>query len=82
MKKNVSALALASLCLLPYVARGQFANAVLSYDHGTGFAANFTNANAALGAPASGNSVTPYAPPFSTVRDPLLIAAQQLAHKL
>src|SRR6266704_1499941 len=66
MKKNVSALALASLCLLPYVARGQFANAVLSYDHGTGFAANFTNANAALGAPTSGSGLTPFAPPFST----------------
>jgi hypothetical protein len=66
MKKNVSALALASLFVLPYVAHGQFANGVLSYDRGTGFAANFTNANAALGAPASGSSVTPFAPPFST----------------
>jgi hypothetical protein len=66
MNKNVSALALASMFVLPYVTRGQFANAVISYDHGTGYAANFTNSNAALGAPASGGSVTPYAPPFST----------------
>src|SRR5437763_6935301 len=66
MKKNVSALALASLFVLPQVTRGQFANAVLSYERGTGFAANFTNATAALGAPASATSVTPYSPPFST----------------
>ncbi len=66
MKTNTLALALASLFLVPSVTRAQFASAVVSYDHGTGFAANFTNANAALGAPASGGSVTPYAPPFST----------------
>jgi hypothetical protein len=68
MKKNVnvSVLALASLLGMPGVTFGQFANAVLSYDHGTGFAASFTNANAALGAPTSAGSVTPYAPPFST----------------
>src|SRR6266567_4439795 len=66
MNKVILVLALASLFLIPSVTRAQFANAVLSYDHGTGFAANFTNANAAIGAPTSGSSVTPFAPPFST----------------
>ena len=66
MKKLPLMLALASLFVPQFVVRAQFANAVISYDHGTGFAANFTNANAALGAPASGSGVTPYAPPFST----------------
>src|SRR5258705_6155169 len=66
MKKNVLALAVTSFLVLSGIARGQFANAVVSYEHGTGFAANFTNPNAALGAPASGSGVTPYAPLFST----------------
>src|SRR6266567_8979074 len=66
MNKVTLGLALASLFVPQSVVRAQFANAVISYDHGTGFAANFTNANAALGAPTSGSSVTPFAPPFST----------------
>jgi hypothetical protein len=66
MKKNVLGLALASLCVLPNASRAQFANTVISYDRGTGFAANFTNASAALGAPTTGGAVTPYAAPFST----------------
>ena len=45
--------------------RAQYADAVLSYSPGTGFAAGFTNTSAALGAPASGSSVNPMAPPFS-----------------
>lgn len=65
MKKLSLLLALAS-SFLTSATHAQFANAVLSYDRGTGFAANFTNANAALGAPAAGAGVTPYAPPFST----------------
>ena len=32
---------------------------------GTGFAAGFTNAGAALGAPSTGASITPFGPPFS-----------------
>src|SRR5882672_6133169 len=56
---------LAGLLLVPSVTRAQFASAVISYEHGTGYAANFTNSNAALGAPASGSGVTPFAPPFS-----------------
>src|SRR6185369_8924378 len=58
--------ALAGLLFVSLNACAQFASAVVSYDHGTGFAANFTNASAALGAPTSGSSVTPFAPPFST----------------
>src|SRR5690348_9508853 len=66
MNKVTVVLAMASLFVPQSSVRAQFANAVISYDHGTGFAANFTNSNAALGAPASGSSVTPFAPPFST----------------
>ncbi len=66
MNKVTLGLALASVFLTPALTHAQFANAVLSYDHGTGFAANFTNSNAALGPPTSGSNVTPFAPPFST----------------
>jgi len=52
--------------VLPQVTSAQFATSVLAYERGTGFAANYTNANAALGAPSTGSGVTPYAPPFST----------------
>jgi hypothetical protein len=61
-------------CWLPAIAgwlvmslntRAQFANAVIAYDAGTGFAAGFTNTSAALGAPTSGTGVTPFAPPFA-----------------
>lgn len=59
-------LALAGALFSPFTAPAQFASTVVSYAPGTGFAANFTNANAALGAPAAGGSITPFAPPFST----------------
>jgi hypothetical protein len=65
MEKLPLMLAFASLSLVPFGTRAQFANAVISYDRGIGFAANFTNSNAALGAPASSSGVTPFAPPFS-----------------
>jgi hypothetical protein len=58
--------AIAGLFLFRSVVSAQFATSVVGYDHGTGFAANFTNANAALGGPTTGSSITPYAPPFST----------------
>jgi hypothetical protein len=66
MKRKLLVLALAGVCVHPRIGSAQFANSVIAYDHGVGFASNFTNANAALGAPASGGSVTPFAPPFST----------------
>jgi hypothetical protein len=63
MKKTYWVLAPASL-FVTLTASGQFADTVLAYDPGTGFAAGFTNAAAALGAPSSGSSITPFAPPF------------------
>src|SRR5258706_15744251 len=65
MLKTLLTLAQAGL-FVPSIGRAQFANTVISYDHGTGFAPNFTNSNAALGAPASSSGVTPFSPPFST----------------
>jgi len=56
---------LAGAILLAARAHAQFATSVVAYDSGTGFAAGFTNASAALGTPTSGSSVTPFAPPFS-----------------
>ena len=65
MKRNVLALALAGVFVLPRISSAQFATTVIAYERGTGFASNFTNANAALGTPTSSSSVTPFAPPFS-----------------
>src|SRR5215831_5572123 len=66
MKRTMLALAMAGLFVLARNVSAQYAVSVLAYERGTGFASNFTNANAALGAPSSGTSVTPFAPPFST----------------
>lgn len=60
-----SALVLAGWFAVSMTARAQFADSVLSYDPGTGFAAGFTNTSSALGAPTLGSGVTPFAPPFS-----------------
>ena len=58
--------ALAGLFVLSATARAQFADSVLSYQSGAGFAAGFTNATAALGAPTLGSGVEHrFAPPFS-----------------
>lgn len=66
MKKvSVVVLALAGLFVMSTTVHAQFADSVLSYESGTGFAAGFTNASAALGAPALGSGITPYAPPFA-----------------
>ena len=69
MKKISLRLALAGVSvgsLLSVIsAQAQFASSVADYHSGTGFAAGFTNAAAALGAPATGNAVTPLAPPFA-----------------
>src|SRR5215470_872909 len=64
MKKVLSVLA--DLSLVPFVAHAQFASGIVSYNPGSGFSPNFTNSSAALGAPASGTGITPFAPPFST----------------
>jgi hypothetical protein len=64
MKKVRFALAFASLFVISTTVRAQFADAVLSYDSGTGFAAGYTNASSALGAPALGSSVNPMNPPY------------------
>src|ERR1043166_961541 len=41
-----------------------FADAVVGYDPGTGFANGFTNASSALGSPSS--AATPFSPPYRT----------------
>jgi hypothetical protein len=61
-------LALAGAWFVALPIHAQFADTVVAYDRGTGFAANFTNSSAALGAPAASASVTPFAPPFSTAQ--------------
>ena len=63
---KIRPLAVASLSVLSALSvRAQYASNVLDYNPGTGFAAGFTNASAALGAPALGAAVTPFAPPFA-----------------
>src|SRR5215475_14541777 len=65
--RNVTAtLALAGwFALVSTTTHAQFGGNILTYDPGTGFAAGFTNASSALGSPALGSGVTPFAPPFS-----------------
>ena len=65
MKKIRLTLALAGCLASSPNSRAQFAGNVIAYNSGTGFAAGFTNASTAIGAPASGGSITPFAPPFS-----------------
>ena len=62
---KIRSLAIASLFVVTTSVHAQFATSVVSYNRGIGFAAGFTNASAALGAPTAGASVTPFAPPFS-----------------
>jgi PEP-CTERM motif len=64
-KKYIVALATAHALFIPSRSHAQYADSVVAYMPGTGFASNFTNSNATLGAPASGGSVSPFAPPFS-----------------
>jgi hypothetical protein len=66
MKKLLSVSALVGLSFVPLITQAQFASGVISYNPGSGFSSNFTNSSAALGAPASGSGITPFAPPFST----------------
>jgi hypothetical protein len=66
MKNICLALALASGLLVHQVTHAQYADAVISYNPGAGASSSYTNnPGAALGAPASGSSVTPFSPPFS-----------------
>jgi hypothetical protein len=66
MKKLLSVLVLAGFSFMPLITQAQFATGVISYNPGTGFSPNYTNSSAALGGPASGSGITPFAPPFST----------------
>jgi hypothetical protein len=65
MKNICLALALASGLVTPITTHAQYADAVISYNSGTGFAAGYTTPGAALGAPALGDSVTPFAAPYT-----------------
>ena len=59
-------LALAVGIVVPQISHAQYASSVISYNPGTGANASFTNnPGAALGSPALGGSVTPFAPPFA-----------------
>jgi hypothetical protein len=63
---KIRSLAMASVFVLSLVSvRAQFASSVIDYNPGIGFAAGFTNTSAALGAPASGSSVSPFSPPYA-----------------
>ncbi|HZR16742.1 MAG TPA: hypothetical protein VFE51_05390 [Verrucomicrobiae bacterium] len=64
-KVRLQALALAaSMFLASRVFPAGFADAVVDYNPGTGFAAGFTNAASALGAPTG--TASPFSPPFRT----------------
>ncbi|HUA66916.1 MAG TPA: PEP-CTERM sorting domain-containing protein [Candidatus Saccharimonadales bacterium] len=65
MKAIHQSLALAGLLIVSTTVRAQFADAVISYNPGSGFAAGYTNASSALGAPALGSSINPMDPPFT-----------------
>ena len=73
MKKNLFvSLALAGALFVPAITRAQFADSVVSYNSGTGFAPGFTDPTAALGAPSQvtpgdyGGPVDPFDPPYLT----------------
>lgn len=68
MKKVRFALVLASLFVVPIITHAQFADAVISYVPGTGESTSYENSSAALGAPALGSSVTPFAPPYQNTQ--------------
>jgi hypothetical protein len=65
MKNICLALALAGGVIVPQISRAQYADAVISYNPGAGANSSYiNNPNAALGAPASGDSVMPDDPPY------------------
>lgn len=59
------ALAFAGMLVISTTTQAQYADGVISYSPGTGFAAGYTNASSALGSPALGSGVNPMDPPFS-----------------
>ena len=69
-KKLFVSLALAGALFGPIITRAQFADSVVSYNSGTGFATGYTDPTAALGAPSQvtpgdfGGPVDPFDPPY------------------
>lgn len=61
-KLHLSVLAIASTLVVPTNHAAGFADAVISYEPGSGFASGFTNASAVLGAPVS--NLNPFSPAF------------------
>jgi hypothetical protein len=61
-KLRLSVLAFASLFVVSTTHAAGFADAVIAYDLGSGFASGFTNASTVLGAPA--NNINPFSPAF------------------
>jgi len=70
VKKVLLALAAASLVLTPTARAGSFADAVVSYESGAGFAPRYTHPEVALGEPTRvnpfGDAVEPFNPPYGT----------------
>src|SRR5947207_12489016 len=68
LKARLLALALASFVVTSYAS--PFADAIVSYDPGIGYAARFTNPAAALGEPSQvnpyGEATDPFDPPYGT----------------
>ena len=64
LKVRLLALATASLITTSVTGAGGFADAVVAYNPGIGFAIGFTNASSALGAPTS--TANPFSPPYRT----------------
>ncbi|MDB6112387.1 MAG: hypothetical protein JWR69_4137 [Pedosphaera sp.] len=62
LKFRVLALALAGVILVSNLRAAGFADVVLDYSPGTGFASGFTNASVSLGQPTS--TANPFSPPF------------------
>jgi hypothetical protein len=62
MKLHFVRLALASSFVVPTIQAAGFADAVLAYDPGVGFASGYTNTSVVLGPPVS--TVNPFTPPF------------------
>jgi len=63
---KIRSLAAASLFVVSIVgSHAQFASAVVDYNSGTGFATGYTTPAAAVGAPSTGSSVSPFSPAYA-----------------